>query len=255
MHQMVLWGQGEIHLQIALERLKSKYNVPVKAHRPQVGYRETIRKGLVQHSRYKRQTGGHGQFGDVHIEVKPKPRGGGFEFQDAIVGGAIPRNFIPAVENGVGEYLKRGPLGFPVVDVHVRLFDGQFHAVDSSEMAFKTAGRMAMSEAMPQCDPVLLEPICRVDISMPNEYTAKVNSLVSGRRGQLLGFDAKPGWNGWDEVSAYMPQSELHDLIVDLRSLTMGVGSFRWQFDHLQELTGRVADKIVQERQAAAQQA
>ncbi|MEX2298114.1 MAG: elongation factor G [Dongiaceae bacterium] len=255
MHQMVLWGQGEIHLQIALERLKSKYNVPVKAHRPQVGYRETIRKGLVQHSRYKRQTGGHGQFGDVHIEVKPKPRGGGFEFQDAIVGGAIPRNFIPAVENGVGEYLKRGPLGFPVVDVHVRLFDGQFHAVDSSEMAFKTAGRMAMSEAMPKCDPVLLEPICRVDISVPNEYTAKVNSLVSGRRGQLLGFDAKPGWNGWDEVNAYMPQSELHDLIVDLRSLTMGIGSFRWQFDHLQELTGRVADKIVQERQAAAQQA
>ncbi|MEX1108668.1 MAG: elongation factor G [Dongiaceae bacterium] len=255
MHQMVLWGQGEIHLQIALERLKSKYNVPVKAHRPQVGYRETIRKGLVQHSRFKRQTGGHGQFGDVYIEVKPQPRGGGFQFQDAIVGGSIPRNFIPAVEDGVGDYLKRGPLGFPVVDVHVRLFDGQFHAVDSSEMAFKTAGRMAMSEAMPKCDPVLLEPICQVSISVPNEFTAKANSLVSGRRGQILGFDAKAGWSGWDEVRAFMPQSELHDLIIDLRSLTMGVGSFRWQFDHLQELTGRVADKIVQERQAATQHA
>ncbi|MEX0810506.1 MAG: elongation factor G [Dongiaceae bacterium] len=255
MHQMVLWGQGEIHLQIALERLKSKYNVPVKAHRPQVGYRETIRKGLVQHSRFKRQTGGHGQFGDVHIEVKPQPRGSGFQFQDAIVGGAIPRNFIPAVEDGVGDYLKRGPLGFPVVDVHVRLFDGQFHAVDSSEMAFKTAGRMAMTEAMPKCDPVLLEPICQVSVSVPNEYTAKVNSLVSGRRGQILGFDSKEGWTGWDEVRAFMPQSELHDLIIDLRSLTMGVGSFRWQFDHLQELTGRVADKIVQERQVAAQHA
>jgi elongation factor G len=187
----------------------------------------------------------------VHVEIKPMPRGTGFEFEDAVTGGAIPRNFIPAVEAGVTEYLHRGPLGFRVVDVHVRLFDGQHHTVDSSEMAFKTAGRMAMSEAMPKCDPVLLEPICHVSISVPNEFTAKVNSLVSGRRGQLLGFDAKDGWQGWDEVNAYMPQSELHDLIIELRSLTMGVGNFQWRFDHLQELIGRVADKIVEERQAA----
>jgi elongation factor G len=252
MHELVLWGQGEIHLQIALERLKSKYNVPVRSRRPTVGYRETIRKGATQHARFKRQTGGHGQFGDVHVEIKPMPRGTGFEFEDAVTGGAIPRNFIPAVEAGVTEYLHRGPLGFRVVDVHVRLFDGQHHTVDSSEMAFKTAGRMAMSEAMPKCDPVLLEPICHVSISVPNEFTAKVNSLVSGRRGQLLGFDAKDGWQGWDEVNAYMPQSELHDLIIELRSLTMGVGNFQWRFDHLQELIGRVADKIVEERQAAA---
>lgn len=253
MHELVLWGQGEIHLQIALERLKSKYNVPVKSRRPTVGYRETIRKSATQHARFKRQSGGHGQFGDVHVDIKPLPRGRGFEFEDAVTGGAVPRNFIPAVETGVAEYLHRGPLGFQVVDVHVRLFDGQHHAVDSSEMAFKTAGRMAMSEAMPKCDPVLLEPICHVSISVPSEYTAKVNSLVSGRRGQLLGFDSKDGWQGWDEVNAYMPQSELHDLIIELRSLTMGVGSFQWRFDHLQELTGRVADKIVEERHAAAQ--
>ncbi len=253
MHELVLWGQGEIHLQIALERLKSKYNVPVKSRRPTVGYRETIRKGATQHARFKRQSGGHGQFGDVHVDIKPLPRGAGFEFEDDVTGGSVPRNFIPAVENGVSEYLHRGPLGFPVVDVHVRLFDGQHHAVDSSEMAFKTAGRMAMSEAMPKCDPVLLEPICHVSISVPSEFTAKVNSLVSGRRGQLLGFDSKEGWQGWDEVNAYMPQSELHDLIIELRSLTMGVGSFQWRFDHLQELTGRVADKIVEERHAATQ--
>jgi elongation factor G len=253
LHELVLWGQGEIHLLLAVERLKSKYNVPVKSRRPQIGYCETIRKGATQHSRFKRQSGGHGQFGDVHVEIKPLPRGSGFQFEDAVTGGAIPRNFIPAVEHGVQEYLHRGPLGFAVVDVHVRLFDGQHHSVDSSEMAFKTAGRMAMSEAMPKCDPVLLEPICHVSVSIPSEYTAKVNSLVSGRRGQLLGFDAKEGWNGWDEVNAYMPQSELHDLIIELRSLTMGVGNFAWKFDHLQELTGRVADKIVEERQAAIQ--
>jgi len=255
MHELILWGQGEIHLQLALDRLKSKYNVPVKSHRPQIGYRETIRRGATQHSRFKRQTGGHGQFGDVHVEIKPMPRGSGFEFEDAVTGGAIPRNFIPAVEHGVQEYLQRGPLGFKVVDLHVRLFDGQHHSVDSSEMAFKTAGRMAMSEAMPKCDPVLLEPICHVSISIPSEYTAKVNSLVSGRRGQLLGFDSKEGWSGWDEVNAYMPQTELHDLIIELRSLTLGVGSFQWKFDHLQELTGRVADKIVEERQSANQHA
>lgn len=252
MHELVLWGQGEIHLQLALERLKSKYNVPVRSRRPTIGYRETIRRPATQHARFKRQTGGHGQFGDVHVDIRPLPRGTGFQFEDAVTGGAIPRNFIPAVEAGVSEFLHRGPLGFPVVDVHVRLFDGQHHSVDSSEMAFKTAGRMAMSEAMPKCDPVLLEPICHVSISVPSEHTAKVNSLVSGRRGQLLGFDAKDGWPGWDEVNAYMPQAELHDLIIDLRSLTMGVGSFQWKFDHLQELTGRVAEKIVEQRQAAA---
>ena len=252
-HQTVLWGQGEIHLRVALDRLKNKYHVEVTPEVPRTPYRETIRKGTHAHGRHKKQSGGHGQFGDVKLEIRPLPRGTGFQFENKVVGGTVPRQFIPAVESGAREHLHRGPLGFPVVDVQVRLFDGQHHAVDSSEMAFKTAGRMAMSEAMPKCDPVLLEPICHVSISVPNEYTAKVNSLVSGRRGQLLGFDSKEGWQGWDEVNAYMPQSELHDLIIELRSLTMGVGSFQWRFDHLQELTGRVADKIVEERHAATQ--
>jgi len=252
-HELVLWGQGEIHLQIAADRLRLKYNLPVKTSRPQVKYKETIRGSTTQHARFKRQSGGHGQFGDVHVTIAPQPRGSGFAFIDEIVGGAIPRQFIPSVEEGIREYLARGPLGFPVVDVAVALTDGQYHTVDSSDQAFKTAGRMAMSEGMPKCDPVLLEPIHQVTIAVPNEFTARVHGLISGRRGQFQGFSAKEGWAGWDEVQALLPQSELHDLIVELRSLTLGVGTFAWKFDHLQELTGRLADKIVGQRVAVAQ--
>jgi elongation factor G len=251
-HELVIWGQGEIHLQIAIDRLKNKYSLPVKSHRPTVGYKETIRKGIAQHARHKRQSGGHGQFGDVHVEIKPQPRGAGFVFHDRVVGGSIPRNYIPAVEEGVRDYLGRGPLGFPVVDVAVALTDGQYHTVDSSDMAFKTAGRMAMSEGMPKCDPVLLEPIFHVTITVPTDFTSRAHGLISGRRGQILGYDAKAGWSGWDEVGAYLPQSELHDLIIELRSLTLGVGTFSWRFDHLQELTGRLADKVVEQRSAPA---
>jgi elongation factor G len=251
LQEMVLCGQGEIHLQIALDRLRHKYNIMASGKRPQVPYRETIKRGAAQHARFKRQSGGHGQFADVEIEVRPLPRGSGHSFLDAVVGGAIPRNFIPSVEEGVEEYLKAGPLGFPVVDVAVKLVTGQFHSVDSSDMAFKTAGRMAMQEAMPKCDPVLLEPIHLVEISVPNAFTARVQRLISGRRGQILGFDAKAGWEGWDVVSAHLPRSELHDLIVELRSLTLGVGTYADKFDHLQELTGRLAEKVIQDHTAA----
>jgi elongation factor G len=249
-HQMLLWGQGEIQLKIALEKLKSRYNVGVTAEPPMTAYKETIRKTVQQHSRFKRQTGGHGQFGDVHVTVKPQPRGAGFEFADRIVGGAIPKQYIPAVENGVKEYLERGPLGFPVVDIAVELYDGQYHSVDSSDMAFKTAGRLAMSEALPQCNPILLEPILQVTMVVPSEYTSKLHAVISSRRGQILGFEPKAGWDGWDELKAYMPQSEVHDLIVEIRSLTLGVGTFEWVFDHLQELSGRLADKVVETRKA-----
>ena len=253
MHQMLLWGQGEQHLQIGVSRLQSRYNVAVKTSRPQTAYRETIRKGATQHSRHKRQSGGHGQFGDVVVEIQPLPRGTGFNFAEKIVGGAIPRNYIPAVEAGVREYLVRGPLGFPVVDVSVTLVDGKYHAVDSSDMAFKTAGGLAMREGMPGCEPILLEPILKVSVFTPNEFTAGIQRLLSGRRGQILGYDARDGWPGWDEVQAYIPQSEMHDMIIELRSLTMGVGSFAWEFDHLQELTGRLADDVVRSRAEAAQ--
>ncbi len=252
--EMVLWGQGDIHLQIAMDRLRNRHNLAVNGRPAAVPYKETIRHGTQQHSRFKRQSGGHGQFADVTIEVKALPRGSGFTFTDSVVGGAIPRNYIPAVEEGVVEALHRGPLGFPVVDVAVTLLTGQFHAVDSSDQAFHTAGRQGVQEALPKCDPMLLEPIDSVEISVPNAFTARVQRLVSGRRGQILGYDAKPEWPGWDVVSAHMPQSELHDLIVELRSLTLGVGSFAHRFDHMQELTGRPAEKVLASRTADAAQ-
>jgi len=250
--ELQLWGQGEIHLQLAIERLKLQYNLPVTMRRPQVPYKETIRRSVAQHARHKRQSGGHGQFGDVHVEIRPQPRGAGFAFEDKIVGGAIPRNFIPSVEEGVVDYLKRGPLGFPVVDLVVTLTDGSYHSVDSSDMAFKTAAQMAMREGMPKCEPVLLEPIIKVEIAVPTDFTSKIQRLIPTRRGQILGFDAKAGWPGWDTVEAYLPQSEMHDLIIELRSLTQGLGSFGWTFDHLAELTGRPAEKVVEQAHAAA---
>lgn len=249
--EFLLWGQGEIHLLIAIDRMRSRFNLSVKATRPQVPYKETIRKGVSQHSRHKKQSGGHGEFGDVHVDIKPLPRGSGFVFDETITGGAVPKQYIPAVETGVREYLVRGPLGFPVVDIAVTLTDGQFHAVDSSEMAFKKAAGQAMREGMPSCNPVLLEPVFHVDISVPSDFTSKIQRLVSGRRGHILGFDAKAGWPGWDLVSVEMPQAEMHDLIVELRSLTLGVGTFEWRFDHLQELSGKSADQVVHQRHAA----
>jgi elongation factor G len=245
LQEMVLWGQGDIHLQLAADRLRTKHNLAVTSRRPQLPYKETIRKGTAQHSRFKRQSGGHGQFADIQFEVKPLPRGTGHTFVDSVVGGAIPRNYIPAVEEGVMDYLRHGPLGFPVVDVSVNLITGQFHAVDSSDMAFKTAARQGMQEAMPKCDPVLLEPIHHVDISVPNAFTSRVQRIVSGRRGQILGYDAKPDWPGWDIVTANMPQSEIHDLIVELRSVTLGVATYTDKFDRLAELTGKLAEQVM----------
>jgi elongation factor G len=252
LQQMSLCGQGEIHLKVAVERLQSKYGLKVSTHVPKVPYKETIRKQARQHGRHKRQSGGHGQFGDVHVEIAPLPRGSGFVFEDKIKGGVVPRQFIPSVEKGIVDYMKEGPLGFPVVDFTVALVDGSYHTVDSSDAAFQTAARIAMQEGMPNCSPVLLEPIMHVRIHVPNDSTSKVNQVVSGRRGQLLGYDARDGWKGWDTVEAQMPLSELHGLIIDLRSLTQGVGTYEMTFDHLAELTGRLADQVVQQRKAAA---
>jgi elongation factor G len=247
--ERILWGQGEVHLKCALDRLKSRFGLDVLQHPPMVPYRETFTKAAKVHGRHKHQTGGHGQFGDVWLEVKPRQRGEGFEFEEKIVGGVVPKNFFGAVEHGIVDWMKRGPLGFPVVDIYVALVDGSYHTVDSSDMAFKTAARIGMTEAGAVCHPVLLEPICEVHIAVPSEFTPKAQRLVTGRRGgQVLGFDARPGWTGWDIVSAYIPQAEMGDVVVELRSLTMGVGSFTWAFHHLQELIGRDADKVVEAR-------
>jgi elongation factor G len=252
LQQTLLWGQGEMHLRVALDRLANKYNVAVEGRPPRTPYRETIRKGTQAHGRHKKQTGGHGQFGDVKIEIRPLPRGAGFEFENRIVGGAVPKQFIPAVEAGAREYLQKGPLGFPVVDVGITLYDGQYHTVDSNELSFKLAVGLALREGLPKCAPVLLEPILAVTISVPSEYTSRTLQLVSQKRGQILGYDSKPEWPGWDEIRAQIPQGEMHDLIVSLRSLSQGTGFFEWTFDHLQEVPDRLQAQILAAAQEAA---
>lgn len=244
-HEIILWGQGEIHLQVALDRLRRKYNLPMTTHLPQVPYKETVRKSTNSHGRYKHQTGGHGQFGDVYLDIQPLARGNGFQFGEKIVGGVVPKQYIPGVEMGVREYLSTGPLGFPVVDVAVTLTNGSYHSIDSSEQAFKQAARIAMQEGMAKCEPVLLEPIVRATVSVPSDFTSKVLRLSSGRRGQVLGYDAKEGWAGWDDVIVLLPQAEMHDLIVELRSQTMGVGFFQCEFDHLQEVPDKLAERVL----------
>ena len=251
LQESVLWGQGEMHLRVAMDRMRSKYNIGVHGRPPQTPYRETIRKSTQSHGRHKKQSGGHGQFGDVKLEIRPRARGEGFEFIDKIVGGAVPRQYIPAVEAGAREYLRRGPLGFPVVDVSVTLYDGQFHSVDSSELAFKLATALALKEGLTKCEPVLLEPILAVDISMPSEVTSKALQLVTQKRGQILGYDAKDGWTGWDRISAHIPQAEMHDLIVNLRSLSQGVAFFSWTYDHLNPVPDKQSEAVVAHRQEA----
>lgn len=250
-HEVILWGQGEMHLRVAIERLTERFGVAIEKRKPSVGYRETVRKPITQRGRHKKQSGGHGQFGDVVVEIKPQPRGTGFVFSETITGGVVPRNYIPSVEEGVLDGLKQGPLGFPVVDVAVTLIDGSYHTVDSSDQAFRTAGRIAITEGLPQCQPVLLEPIHEVEIVCPSDATARINAILSGRRGQILGFDTREGWPGWDAVRAQMAEAEIGDLIIEIRSATAGVGTFTFKFDHMAELTGRTADQIVAARRAA----
>ncbi|MFL5349008.1 MAG: elongation factor G [Hyalangium sp.] len=243
--RLLLGGQGELHLRAAIERLGTRLRVPVVVHPVPIPYRETLRRQGTHHARYKRQSGGHGQFGDVVLDVRPIPRGQGFAFTSAVVGGAVPRQYIPAVEEGVLEGLRRGPLGFPVVDVAVTLTGGTYHSVDSSDQAFRTAGRLAIVEALPRLDPVLLEPILRLEIHVPREAAPRAQRLVTGRRGQLLSFDANLDLPGWEIVTAYMPQAELKGFIVELRSASAGLGYYVAQHDHYAELMGRQAERVV----------
>ena len=244
-HQVLLGGQGEGHVRLALERLKRRYGVEVTTGAPATPYRETVRAGAQQKARHKKQSGGHGQFADVAIAIKPRERGEGFAFVSKITGGAIPKQWIPAVELGVRDGLVKGPLGFPVVDLEVTLVDGGFHAVDSSEMAFRIAGKLAIDEGLKACGSRLLEPIERLKVYAPSSAIAHINAALSSRRGQILGFGPRDTWPGWDVIEAYLPQSERHDLIAEIRSLTQGLGSFEAAFDHLAELTGRAADEVV----------
>jgi elongation factor G len=237
--QILLAGQGDIHLGHAVARLAEAHGLTVSTTRPRVAFKETIRQAARHHARHRRQTGGHGQFADVTLEVAPRPRGEGFAFEDRIVGGAIPRKFIPAVGEAAEAAAGKGPLGNPVVDIQVTLLDGAFHSVDSSDMAFATATRMAMQEALAKAEPVVLEPVDHVTVLVPQDSTAAAQRLLSARRGQILGYAEKEDWPGWDEVQALVPEAELHDLIIELRSQTMGLGTYARRFDHLAEARAR----------------
>ena len=246
--EMKLAGQGEMHLRVALERLAARFGVSVEAKKSAVAYRETIRHPAHVRGRHKKQSGGHGQFGDVVLEITPLDRGAGFVFEEKVHGGAVPRQYFSSVEAGCRDGCVQGPLGFPVVDVAATLVDGSYHTVDSSDMAFRTAARVGMQEALEKGAPVLLEPILAVSIAVPTEAMSRATAIVSGRRGQILGFDGRPGWDGWDVLEAQIPESEMSGLIVDLRSATSGVGSYTCKFDHLAEVVGKHADAIVAAR-------
>ena len=247
-HELRLKGVNDEHLNTVLARLKRRYGVEVKSHPPSIGYRESIRRQVTQKGRHKKQSGGHGQFGDVVIEVKPLPRGEGFKFDERIHGGSVPRQYIPAVEQGVKDALVKGPLGFAVVDVAVTLVDGSYHSVDSSELAFRTAGRIAMQEALAAASPHLLEPVHRVTVVCPSSATSRVTSAVASRRGQMLGMGPREGWTGWDRVEALLPEAELSGLEAELRSQSQGLASYEAEFDHLAELNGTLADKVVHQK-------
>jgi elongation factor G len=242
-NELLLLGCGEQHASIAIERLARKYKVEVEMHPPSIPYIETITAGTEIHSRYKHQTGGHGQFGDVWLRFEPRPRGSGVTFEEKIVGGVVPRQFFPAVEKGVREALLHGPSGHPVTDVHVTLYDGAYHDVDSSEQSFKTAAGMGVREALPKCNPVVLEPIVHVSVLVPTTYTSTVIQQLTGKRGQILGMNPaeKPGS---DVVEAYVPQVELARYITELRTGTQGLGTYSWRHERYDPVPGnRVAPK------------
>ena len=246
LHETRLKGVNDEHLKVTLDRLKRRYGVAVDSRPTAIGYMESIRKSVTQRGRHKKQSGGHGQFGDVVIEVKPLPRGQGFRFDDRISGGVVPKQWIPAVEAGVRDAMVKGPLGFPVVDVAVTLIDGSYHTVDSSEIAFRTAGRIGMSEALAAAAPHLLEPVMKVVVVAPNGATSRVTSAIASRRGQMLGMFPREGWSRWDQVEALIPEAEMQGFDAELRSLSQGLATYTAEFDHLAELNGSLADKVVQ---------
>src|SRR4051794_21347921 len=247
-HEIRLRGVNDEHLNTVIARLKRRYGVEVKSHTPTVGYRESIRKLVTQKGRHKKQSGGHGQFGDVIIEVKPLPRGSGFVFEEKIHGGSVPKQWIPAVEDGVREAMVKGPLGFQVVDCAVTLIDGSYHSVDSSELAFRLAGRIAMQEALALAQPHLLEPMHKLSVVCPSNATSRITSAVAGRRGQMLGMAPRDGWTGWDRIDALIPEAELSGLEAELRSQSQGLATYEAEFDHLAELNGPLAEKVIQQR-------
>jgi elongation factor G len=246
--QTLIHGMGELHLEIMVDRMKREYKIEVNVGKPQVAYKETIRRKAQGEGKFIRQTGGRGQYGHAVIEIEPLERGAGFVFENAIVGGVIPKEFIPAVEKGIKEAMESGVIaGYPVVDVKVRLFDGSYHEVDSSEIAFQIAGSMAFKEAAKKADPVLLEPIMEVEVETPEEYVGDVIGDLNSRRGRIMGMENK---GVITVVRAHVPLAEMFGYATTLRSLTQGRGVFIMKFSHYDEVPQHIAEKIIGERMA-----
>ncbi len=249
--EQIIAGLTQVHVEVITDRMKRRYGAEIELHPPRVPYLETIRKPAKAHGRYKKQTGGRGQFGDCHIEIEPVETGTGFEFVNAIKGGVIPGGFIPAVEKGISEAMQQGVLaGYPIKDLRVRLFDGQHHSVDSSEMAFKIAGSMAFKQAAAEADPYLLEPIVRVTITVPEENVGDVVGDLNSRRGRPLGVEPK---GAMTEIKAEVPMAEVLDYATDLRAMTGGRGDYSMEFERYEEVPGHIAQKVVAEAQEAGE--
>ena len=240
--QTIIAGMGELHLEIIVDRLLREFKVEANVGKPQVSYKETITGEADVDNKYAKQSGGRGQYGHVKIKIYPREAGSGFEFKNSIVGGAIPKEYIPKIEEGIKESMETGPLaGYQVVDVGVELYDGSYHEVDSSEMAFKIAGSMAFREAAKKANPVLLEPIFKVEVIVPEEYMGDVIGDISGRRGRIEGSDMD---NGAVTVRAMVPLSEMFGYATDLRSRTQGRGNYSMQFSHYEKLPDSLVEKI-----------
>jgi elongation factor G len=242
-HEMLLSGMGQLHVEVVVGRLRKRYKVEVNLKKPKIPYRETIKGSAEAHGRHKKQTGGHGQFGDCRIRIKPLPRGEDFKFVDDIFGGSIPKNFIPAVEKGIQEARMKGFLaGYPMVDFQVELYDGQYHDVDSSEMSFKIAGSLAFKDGIPKCRPTILEPIMTVEIAVPDEYAGAVMGDLSSRRGRPQGMEPK---GSLQVIRAEVPLAEMLSYDAELTSMTGGRGSYHMEMDHYDEVPGHLQEKII----------
>jgi len=242
--ELQLLGLGEVHVATAMQRLARKYHLALEMHAPSVAYRETIGQAFDSHARYKHQTGGHGQFADVTLRIEPRPRGAGFSFATAIVGGVVPKQFFPAVEKGVREALNKGPIaGYPVVDLQVTLIDGTFHAVDSSEQSFKTASALAMREGLPRCAPILLEPVVHLEAIVPDESASAILSGITAKRGQVLSFEPS-GRRGFQRVVACAPQAEVGNYITELRTATQGLGTYSWHHERFDPAPPKISQQL-----------
>ncbi len=249
--QQVLYAQGSTHIEVLMDKLQKRFGVECELMKPKVPYRETVISKSETQYRHKKQSGGRGQFGDVHIRIEPNVRGGGFEFLDEIKGGVIPGKFIPAVEKGIVEAMQDGNLcGAPIVDVKVALYFGSYHDVDSSDMAFKIAGLMAFRDGYMKAKPVILEPICNIEVLVPDEFTGDVMGDLSSRRGKIAGMERE---GSSQRIKATVPQSELYQYSVDLRSMTQGQGFYSMEFDRYEQVPHEIAQKIIAEAQAAKQ--